>query len=59
MLTGIGTIANVAAILGGGTIGLFFKSGLKQHYQDTVMRALGLSTMFIGVSGALTGLLQV
>ena len=59
MLTGIGTISNVAAILGGGTIGLFFKSGLKQHYQETVMHVLGLSTIFIGASGALTGLLKV
>ena len=59
MFIGIGTIANVAAILGGGTIGLFFKSGLKQHYQETVMHVLGLSTIFIGASGALTGLLKV
>ena len=59
MFIGIGTTANVAAILGGGTIGLFFKSGLKQHYQDTVMHILGLSTIFIGASGALTGLLNV
>lgn len=59
MFTGIGTLANVAAILGGGIIGLFFKGGLKQQFQDSVIRTLGLSTIFIGASGALSHMLIV
>jgi uncharacterized membrane protein YqgA involved in biofilm formation len=59
MFTGIGTLANVAAILAGGLIGLCFKGGLKQQYQDTVIRTLGLSTIFIGAGGALSHMLVV
>jgi len=59
MITGIGTIVNVAAIVVGGSIGMIFKGGLKQHYQDAVIKVLGLSTLFIGASGAMTGLLAV
>ena len=59
MFIGIGTVANVAAIVSGGTLGLFFRGGLAQHYQDAVVRMLGLSSMFIGATGALTGMLSV
>lgn len=56
-MIGMGTIANVAAILVGGCIGLLFKGGLKEHYQQAVTKSLGLCTVFIGASGALPGLL--
>lgn len=59
MITGIGTIVNVAAIVAGGSIGILFKGGLKEHYQDAVIKVLGLSTLFIGASGAMSGLLGV
>lgn len=58
-MTGLGTIVNVAAIVAGSTVGMLLKGGLPKRYQDTVMSALGLCTMFIGISGALTGLLTV
>ena len=48
---GIGTIANVAAIITGGFIGLLLKGGLKEHYQQAIIKSLGLCTMFIGLSG--------
>ena len=56
---GLGTLINVAAILICGTIGLFIKKGLNQKIIDSVMRAIGVAVMFVGISGALTGLLYV
>ncbi len=58
-MTGIGTIVNVLAVLAGGTVGLFIKKGLKDSLQDMIMKVLGISTMFIGASGALCGLLTL
>lgn len=58
-MKGIGTIVNVLAVLAGGGIGLFLKGGMKQRYQDTMMQALGLATMFVGMVGALQGMLVI
>lgn len=58
-MIGLGTIVNIVAVLMGGFVGLFVKKGLSPRIQDILMKALGLSTMFIGVSGALAGLLSV
>lgn len=58
-MKGLGTIINVLAVLAGGGIGLFLKGGMKQRYQDTMMQALGLATMFVGTVGALQGMLTV
>lgn len=58
-MTGLGTIVNVLAILAGGAVGLVIKKGLKDSLQDMIMKVLGISTMFIGASGALCGLLTV
>lgn len=56
---GIGTIVNVGAIIVGGCIGLLLRGGLKERYQTAVVQALGLCTIFIGVSGALSGMFLV
>lgn len=56
---GIGTLINVVAILIGGFVGLFVKKGLNQKMLDSVMRAIGIAVMFVGISGALTGLLKI
>ena len=58
-MIGLGTIVNVLAVISGGFIGMFFNDGLKQRFQDILMKALGLSTLFIGVSGALKGMFAV
>lgn len=58
-MIGLGTIINTIAVLAGSALGLVLKGGLPKRFQDTVMGALGLCTMFIGISGALTGLLAV
>ena len=58
-MVGLGTIVNVAAIIVGGCLGALFRGGLKEHYQTALTRALGLATMFIGIAGALPGMLEV
>ncbi|MEG2349340.1 MAG: DUF554 domain-containing protein [Hungatella sp.] len=58
-MIGLGTIVNIAAIGIGATVGLLIKGGLSKRFQDTVTTAIGLSTMFIGISGALQGLLVI
>lgn len=58
-MRGLGTLINVLAVLAGGGIGLFLKGGMKQRYQDTMMQALGLATIFVGIVGALQGMLTV
>ena len=58
-MIGIGTIANVAAVLLGGGAGLLLKGGMKERYQQIIMQALGLCTLFIGLSGVLQAMLQI
>jgi len=58
-MTGLGTVVNVAAVLAGATVGMLIKGGLPRRFQDTVTSAIGLCTMFIGISGALSGLLKL
>ena len=52
-MTGWGTIVNTVAIFGGALIGLFFKRGLPEKYQQTIMQAIGLCIMVIGIQMAL------
>jgi len=49
----LGTIVNSLAILVGGSLGLVFRRGIAERFKSTVMQALGLSVMIIGLSGAL------
>ena len=58
-MIGLGTLGNIALILIGSTIGMIIKGGLKQRFQETIMNGLGLAVMFIGISGALEGLLVI
>ena len=58
-MLGVGTLINTAAIVIGGGIGLVIKNRMGENMQGALMKALGLATMFIGLSGALTGLLSV
>lgn len=51
-MRGLGTIVNVLAILVGSGIGLLCKGGLKERFQQVMMQACGLATMFIGMAGA-------
>lgn len=56
-MAGLGTIINVAGILVGGIIGLIFGKALKERYQDTLVSAIGVCTLFIGISGTLEKML--
>ena len=56
---GLGTIINVAGILLGGLLGLCFGKLLKDRHQETLTRVCGVSTLFIGIGGALEGMLSI
>lgn len=58
-MSGMGTIVNTVAVIVGGLLGMLIKGGLKQRYQETLMQALGLATLFIGISGAMKGMLTI
>ena len=56
---GLGTIINVTGILLGGLLGLCFGKLLKDRHQETLTRVCGVSTLFIGIGGALEGMLSI
>ncbi len=58
-MIGLGTIANVAAIVVGGCLGTLVRGGLKEHYQTALTHSLGLATLFIGGTGALNGMVEI
>lgn len=58
-MVGFGTMINTAAILTGGVCGLLFGRFLSEQKQDALCKACGVCTLFIGVSGALEGMLRV
>ena len=53
MLTG--TLVNTGSVLAGSVIGLFLGNLLPERLRDTVMKGLGLCTLFIGITGMLGG----
>lgn len=58
-MTGLGTIVNSAAIIAGGAVGMLAKSGLPERYRETIMQALGLAVLIIGLSGCLQGIFLI
>ena len=58
-MIGIGTIVNVLAIIAGSTIGMLAQKGIPEQLQKSVMKVLGIATMFIGMSGTLAEMLVV
>lgn len=51
----LGVIVNAAAVALGGLIGLLCKRGIPERLNDSVMTAVGLCVMYVGISGALKG----
>ncbi len=51
----LGVLANAAGIVLGSLVGMFVKKGINDRLADAVMKALGLCTLIIGLSGALSG----
>ena len=58
-MAGLGTIINTAAILVGGVFGALFGRFLSESAQDTLTKVCGVSTLFIAITGALEGMLNV
>lgn len=58
-MIGLGTILNVAAILIGGMIGLIFSRAISPRYQETLMQAIGVCVIFVGIGGAVEGMMTV
>ena len=58
-MIGLGTVMNVAAIIGGGVMGLLFGKFLKEQWQTSVTRVAGVCTLFIGMSGTLAKVFTV
>lgn len=58
-MPGLGTIINAAAIVAGGLLGLLFGRFVKENVQDSLTKICGVSTLFIGITGALEGMLTV
>ncbi len=58
-MPGIGTLVNVIAVILGGVIGMIFGKRIKSDIRDSLMKTAGAAVIFIGVSGALTGLLKI
>lgn len=56
-MIGLGTIANTIAVIIGGCIGLFLKKGIKKSLQDSLLQAMGIAVLFIGVGGTLSQML--
>ena len=58
-MIGLGTIINVAAILVGGVIGLVFSRAISARYQETLMQAIGVCILFVGIGGAVQEMMTV
>ena len=58
-MIGMGTIINSAFVLAGGVLGFLFGKALKESYQDIMVKACGVSTIFIGAAGAFKHMLTI
>lgn len=53
---GIGTLINCGAVVAGSLLGILLKKGLPQRLEKTIFSAVGLAVIFIGIGGAVSGL---
>ncbi len=51
----LGTIVNTVAVIIGASIGMVLKKGIPDKLSDTMMKGLGLCTLYLGISGSLDG----
>lgn len=58
-MIGLGTIVNTAAVIAGGVLGMLLKNGIAKRFEKILMQALGLATVFIGISGVLKYMLVI
>ena len=58
-MVGLGTIINSAAIIVGGVFGHLFGKILNERIQDSLQKASGICVLFIGLAGAMEGMLKL
>lgn len=51
----LGTVVNAVAVIIGAGIGLFIKKGIPERIGNSLMKGLGLCSLYIGISGAFKG----
>lgn len=56
---GLGTIINMGAILVGGLIGMLVGKAIPKRVQDILYMVCGISTLFIGIGGAMQHMLTI
>ncbi|MBR1811103.1 MAG: DUF554 domain-containing protein [Clostridia bacterium] len=56
---GLGTIINAAAIILGGFVGMFFGKKLPDRFRQILITACGVSTLFLGIGGAMEKMLKI
>ena len=49
----LGTIVNCLTIIAGSLVGMIFRNGIPEKYNQTVMQAIGLAVILIGMKSAL------
>ena len=58
-MVGLGTIINSVAIIVGGVFGHLFGKILNERIQDSLQKASGICVLFIGIAGAMEGMLKL
>ncbi len=58
-MRGLGTIINVLAIISGGILGLCFGKMIRPRWQEALIKSTGLCSLFLGLSGALSGMFTI
>ena len=58
-MIGLGTLLNAAGIVLGGALGLVCGRFLPERFQDTLTKACGVSVLFLGIAGAMEGMLSI
>ncbi len=51
----LGVLVNVFTVILGATVGLLFKKGIPERVSKAAMTGLGACTLYIGISGSLSG----
>lgn len=58
-MIGLGTLINTALVVAGGIAGMFFGRFITPRLQAGLMKATALSVLFVGLAGALGGMLSI
>ena len=58
-MIGLGTLINILGIVAGGVCGLIFGKMLKKEHQESLGVAAGVSVLFLGIAGAMEGMLTM